>query len=57
MSEFVAILAWISFFGLIWAMLISDKFQNPQAVAAACLFAILALVSSSMATKKKEEPK
>lgn len=56
MSKFVAVLAWLSFFGLVWGALLNERLQNSQAMAGLCLFAAIALVSSGIQSKK-EEPK
>lgn len=57
MSKFVAVLAWLSFFGLVWGVLLNERLQNPQAVTAMCLFAVVALISSNAQSDKKEPKK
>jgi len=54
MSGFVAVLAWLSVFCLVWAILISEKFHTGQAFAALGIFAAIALISSSINSKKEE---
>jgi len=57
MSKFVAVLAWLSFFGLAWGLLLNERLQNGQAVIALCFFLILALTSSGMTPNEKESKK
>jgi len=57
MSKFVAIMAWLSLFGLVWGMLLSDRFHTGQALAAVCLFIIIAAAASSLAAKEDQKNK
>lgn len=59
MTKFIAVLAWLNFYALTWAILLNERLRESavQATILCILFLILAIVSSSIQPKKEEATK